>query len=287
MPLADCAQRSTPSTSKPKASTSKPASASKPASKPKPPTVREEQSSSSEDDGPRTKSKGKGKSKASAKRVVESSDEESEPERKPPKKKPRPTPPSSKAKKRAAEPDSSSSEAEAPPKPPSKKVKAEDGAAKPKYIPPVKTGPANPGALALIETRADLAGSKEIPEGEPDCLGGLAFVFTGELDSLSREEAQDLVKRYGGRYTTAPSGKTNYVVLGRDAGPSKLEKIKKLNLKTLDEDGLLNLIRTRGAGEVDAKVLEKRAEEAKAIKKASKELAKTAKPCVRSSFGLR
>ena len=136
--------------------------------------------------------------------------------------------------------------------------------------------------MLISPPRADIAGSKEIPEGEPDCLGGLAFVFTGELDSLSREEAQDLVKRYGGRTTTAPSGKTNYVVLGRDAGPSKLEKIKKLKLQTLDEDGLLQLIATRGAGEVDEKVLEKREKEAKAIKKASKELAKTAKPCVGS-----
>jgi NAD-dependent DNA ligase len=40
-------------------------------------------------------------------------------------------------------------------------------------------------------------GSKEIPVGEENCLGGLAFVFTGELSSISREEAIDLVKRYG------------------------------------------------------------------------------------------
>ena len=87
-------------------------------------------------------------------------------------------------------------------------------------------------------------GSKPIPVGAPNCLLGLAFVFTGELDSLSREEAQDLVKRYGGRTTTAPSGKTSYVVLGREAGESKLKKIAELSLKTLDEDGLLELIRS-------------------------------------------
>jgi replication factor C subunit 1 len=40
-------------------------------------------------------------------------------------------------------------------------------------------------------------GSKEIPVGEENCLGGLAFVFTGELSSISRDEAIDLVKRYG------------------------------------------------------------------------------------------
>ena len=39
--------------------------------------------------------------------------------------------------------------------------------------------------------------AKEVPEGSPDCLAGLTIVFTGELDKLSREEAQDLVKKLG------------------------------------------------------------------------------------------
>jgi replication factor C subunit 1 len=37
-----------------------------------------------------------------------------------------------------------------------------------------------------------------VPNGEPDCLAGLAFVFTGELSSFSRDEAIDLAKRFGG-----------------------------------------------------------------------------------------
>lgn len=86
-------------------------------------------------------------------------------------------------------------------------------------------------------------GSKEIPQGAPNCLAGLTFVFTGELESLAREDAQDLVKRYGGKVTTAPSGKTSYVVIGTDAGPSKLQKIASLGISTLSEDGLLDLIR--------------------------------------------
>lgn len=40
-------------------------------------------------------------------------------------------------------------------------------------------------------------GSKLIPEGAPDALGGLTIVFTGELESLGREEATTLAKRYG------------------------------------------------------------------------------------------
>ena len=41
-------------------------------------------------------------------------------------------------------------------------------------------------------------GSKEVPDGAPDCLAGLSFVFTGELSSFSREEATDVAKRFGG-----------------------------------------------------------------------------------------
>ncbi|CAJ0869991.1 3413_t:CDS:10 [Entrophospora sp. SA101] len=77
-------------------------------------------------------------------------------------------------------------------------------------------------------------GSKELPEGEENCL---------QLSSITREKAQDLVKQHGGRVTTSISKKTSFVVVGEDAGPAKLEKIKTLKIPTLDEDGLFNLIR--------------------------------------------
>lgn len=42
-------------------------------------------------------------------------------------------------------------------------------------------------------------GSKEIPTGAENCLLGLTFVITGVLDSLEREEAEELIKQYGGQ----------------------------------------------------------------------------------------
>lgn len=88
-------------------------------------------------------------------------------------------------------------------------------------------------------------GSKEIPVGADDCLGGLTFVFTGELSSIDRDSAIALAKRNGARVTGAPSSKTSFVVVGENAGPSKVDKIKKLGVKTLDEDGFFDLIRNR------------------------------------------
>ncbi|KAL1918388.1 uncharacterized protein VTP21DRAFT_3048 [Calcarisporiella thermophila] len=101
----------------------------------------------------------------------------------------------------------------------------------------------------MFKNRAppEALGSKEIPVGAPNCLKGLTFVFTGELSSITREDAADLVKRYGGRVTGQPSSKTSYVVIGRDAGPKKLEVIKAKKLKTLDEDGFFELVRTSSA----------------------------------------
>ena len=47
-----------------------------------------------------------------------------------------------------------------------------------------------------------------------ECMTGLTFVFTGNMDELNRDDANDLVKTLGGRVTTAVSGKTNYLVVG-------------------------------------------------------------------------
>lgn len=108
------------------------------------------------------------------------------------------------------------------------------------------------------------SGTKEIPTGAENCLAGLTFVFTGVLDTLGREEGQELVKRYGGKVTGAPSSKTSYVVLGDDAGPKKLDTIAKNNLKTINEDGLFELIRRLPANGGSGQAAEKYKEKQKA-----------------------
>ncbi|CAL7935102.1 unnamed protein product [Xylocopa violacea] len=96
-------------------------------------------------------------------------------------------------------------------------------------------------------------GSKEIPVGDENCLAGLSFVITGVLDSLEREEADELIKRYGGRILHQVSKKTDYVIIGDQPGPAKVAKAKSLNIKEISEDDLLELIRTRHASQSDVK----------------------------------
>jgi hypothetical protein len=80
------------------------------------------------------------------------------------------------------------------------------------------------------------------------------------------------------RVVGQPSSKTSYVVLGDNAGPSKLTAIKKHGLQTLSEDEFLSLIATRkgpggpgGAG-FDEKTKKKMAKEQEEIKQAAKDL---------------
>src|SRR5437870_2819738 len=71
-------------------------------------------------------------------------------------------------------------------------------------------------------------------------LTGKTFVFTGTMETMSRPDAEALVRQLGGKAASSVSAKTDYVVAGPGAG-SKLEKAQKLKLKILDEQEFLKL----------------------------------------------
>jgi replication factor C subunit 1 len=73
-------------------------------------------------------------------------------------------------------------------------------------------------------------------------LDGLTFVTSGVLRSLESEEAVDLIKRYGGRVTSAVSSKTSYLLLGKDGGKLKSEAAAKHGTKIIDEKQLFDMI---------------------------------------------
>ena len=72
-------------------------------------------------------------------------------------------------------------------------------------------------------------------------LLGKTLVLTGTLPTLSRDTAQALIERAGGKVSGSVSKKTDYVVAGAEAG-SKLEKAQGLNLTIIDEAGLMALL---------------------------------------------
>ncbi|HTG10643.1 MAG TPA: NAD-dependent DNA ligase LigA [Candidatus Eisenbacteria bacterium] len=107
----------------------------------------------------------------------------------------------------------------------------------------VTTFLAEPRNRATIE-RLAAAGVAMTEEGHtegPRPLDGKSLVLTGGLASLSRDQAKDLVIRLGGRVTGSVSKKTDYVVVGEDAG-SKADDAKRLGVTTLDEAAFLKLV---------------------------------------------
>ncbi|XP_033727774.1 replication factor C subunit 1-like [Pecten maximus] len=115
-----------------------------------------------------------------------------------------------------------------------------------------KTSPDVPDLASRTSYRSYLTregprslGAKEMPEGAENCLEGLTFVLTGVAESFDRDDLKRMVEKYGGKVTTTVSKKTNYLVAGRDSGESKLQKARGFGTVILDEDGLLELIRTK------------------------------------------
>ncbi len=104
---------------------------------------------------------------------------------------------------------------------------------------------AEPHNRAVLE---ELLGKLELEEAPPPPAGGLdgvKFVFTGGLESMSRERAKELVESLGGRAVSSVSKATDYVVAGSDPG-SKYDKAAALGVEILDEKGFLALLASKG-----------------------------------------
>jgi len=78
----------------------------------------------------------------------------------------------------------------------------------------------------------------------PQLLKGKTFVFTGSLEKMSRPDAEELVRSLGGTASSSVSKNTDYVVAGSEPG-SKLDKAKKLGVKTITEQEFRKLTRKK------------------------------------------
>ncbi len=98
--------------------------------------------------------------------------------------------------------------------------------------------------LALVD---DMAGAGLVVEEEEAAadtgspLSGRTFVVTGTLSRFSRQEAEDIIKKLGGRAAGSVSARTDYVVAGESAG-SKLDRARSLGVKVIGEDEFITMI---------------------------------------------
>jgi len=73
-------------------------------------------------------------------------------------------------------------------------------------------------------------------------LRNLTFVLTGSLETMTREQAKEKIREFGGEISESVSKKTDYVVVGKEPG-SKYEKAKKLGIKIIGEKEFLKMLK--------------------------------------------
>jgi BRCT domain type II-containing protein len=105
---------------------------------------------------------------------------------------------------------------------------------------PTKPHTRNPKPKAIEEGLPENV--KTLLNGSGTILSGLSIVVTGAPPTLGRQNAERLVQSYGGKLVKSISKNTNYVVVGRDAGPKKLEQIADLGIEQVSEDDLIQML---------------------------------------------
>jgi DNA ligase (NAD+) len=101
--------------------------------------------------------------------------------------------------------------------------------------------PRNREIVEKLRTAGVVLEEERVTPGEGP-FSGQCFVVTGTLPSLSRKEASDLIEAAGGRVTGSVTRKTDFLVVGENAG-SKLVKARELGIPELTEAELQERLR--------------------------------------------
>ena len=102
-----------------------------------------------------------------------------------------------------------------------------------------------PQTMDLIEKLKEAGVNTEVLEDDSnsdDRFFGETFVLTGSLAGFTRQEASDIIERFGGKVSGSVSKKTSYVLAGEEAG-SKLTKAQELGIRIISEEEFNNMIK--------------------------------------------
>ena len=81
----------------------------------------------------------------------------------------------------------------------------------------------------------------ELTEESDNRFAGKTFVLTGSLDNYTRNKAEEIIEKFGGKVSSSVSKKTSYVLAGEDAG-SKLTKAETLGVQIISEQDFNEMI---------------------------------------------
>ena len=83
---------------------------------------------------------------------------------------------------------------------------------------------------------------EEVEESTDKRFEGKIFVLTGKLEGFTRDEAQEIIEKFGGKVSGSVSKKTTYVLAGEEAG-SKLIKAQNLGVQIISEKEFIEKIK--------------------------------------------
>ena len=92
----------------------------------------------------------------------------------------------------------------------------------------------------LKEYGVNMVAEKE--DGADDRFAGMTFVLTGTLEKYSREQATEIIEKFGGKTSGTVSKKTSYVLAGESAG-SKLVKAQTLGIRIITEQEFEEMVK--------------------------------------------
>jgi len=103
---------------------------------------------------------------------------------------------------------------------------------------------ANAANRALVEKLREhgIAPKMKKTPGGGGRMAGKTVVVTGELESMTREEAQEAVRREGGKAAGSVSKNTDYLVAGASPGSTKMRAAEKHGTQILDEAAFVRLV---------------------------------------------
>lgn len=95
----------------------------------------------------------------------------------------------------------------------------------------------------LIQSGLNTKESVNLTEGLPT-LAGKTIVVTGTLEKYGRSEIEEVIRMHGGKAVASVSKNTDFVVVGKEPGSSKLKKVNELGIRVLNEIEFEKLLET-------------------------------------------
>ncbi len=101
---------------------------------------------------------------------------------------------------------------------------------------------ADPDNRQLLEEFKKLDVWPQSQQNSRGPLSGKSFAITGSLLSMSRDIAAERIRQLGGKFQSSVGKDTDFLIVGKDVGESKLKKARQYQTKQLDEDELTVLL---------------------------------------------